>query len=335
MWSLGATLYAAVEGRSPYARESSMATLTALATQPPDPPRRAGPLAPVLLGLLRKNPRHRMRQAEAERLLRKVVAGENISRRAGRTPRSAGRLAMGTGSETSAPGPAVGTVTAPDLRKPLPGARVNTHTEETYRYQPARRRRWPIVLAGLVVVALVPAGYLGWTSWRGGAVPEMQSIPSAPVVAVTAAMGVQACAAQPADAGSTVPDGGPTRPGEYAPLDGWTYYREAGFHVAVPSGWRMSRVDGLICFRDPSSPKAIAVMDQGTVAGDPVRVLADGESAWRIAAQLTGYRRVALVDVHYDEGAADLEYTYERDNLVMHGKTRMLRLDGRCSPSSG
>ena len=86
MWSLGATLYAAVEGRSPYAREASMATLTALATQPPDPPRRAGPLAPVLLGLLRKNPRHRMRQAEAERLLRKVVAGENISRRKTYTP---------------------------------------------------------------------------------------------------------------------------------------------------------------------------------------------------------------------------------------------------------
>ncbi|MCM0675127.1 protein kinase [Micromonospora phytophila] len=44
LWSLGATLYAAVEGHSPYARASAMATLSALATEPPDPMRRAGPL---------------------------------------------------------------------------------------------------------------------------------------------------------------------------------------------------------------------------------------------------------------------------------------------------
>jgi len=56
MWSLGATLYAAVEGRSPYARGSSFAVLTALATAPPDAPQRAGALKPVLSGLLRRNP---------------------------------------------------------------------------------------------------------------------------------------------------------------------------------------------------------------------------------------------------------------------------------------
>jgi hypothetical protein len=328
MWSLGATLYAAVEGRSPYARESSMATLTALATQPPDPPRRAGPLRPILMGLLRKNPRHRMRPAEAERLLRKVLAGENISRRATRAHRSAARRPATAPDGAAAP--AVGTVAAAGIRHPGPGPQVNTHTEETYRYQSAPRRRWPLVLAVLGVVALVPVGFVAWTSLRGGAVPEVESIPSLPAVVVTAAMGVQACAAQPGGAESAVPDGGPARPGEYGLLAGWTYYRDpGGFHVAVPQGWRLSRVDRLVCFRDPGSPKAIAVLDQGALAGDPVRVLADGEPAWRDAAQLTSYRRVALVDAHYDEGAADLEYTYERNDLAMHGKTRMLRLDGR------
>jgi hypothetical protein len=80
MWSLGATLYAAVEGRSPYARESSMATLTALATLPPDTPRNAGTLRGVLIGLLRKNPRQRMKAPEAEKLLRRVASGEEKGR---------------------------------------------------------------------------------------------------------------------------------------------------------------------------------------------------------------------------------------------------------------
>ncbi len=73
MWSLGATLYAAVEGRSPYARETAMATLMALATEPPDPPNHAGQLAPVLLGLLRHEPAARLTASEVERRLRMVV----------------------------------------------------------------------------------------------------------------------------------------------------------------------------------------------------------------------------------------------------------------------
>src|SRR5262249_40453020 len=76
MWSLGATLYAAVEGRSPFARDTAMATLTALATQPPDAPHPARALRPVLLGLLRKNPRHRLTAAQTEKLLRAVANRE-------------------------------------------------------------------------------------------------------------------------------------------------------------------------------------------------------------------------------------------------------------------
>src|SRR5690348_68128 len=75
LWSLGATLYAAVEGRSPYSRQTPMGTLIALATERPDPPVRAGPLKPVITGLLRKNPRTRMDAAEVEKRLRKI-AGE-------------------------------------------------------------------------------------------------------------------------------------------------------------------------------------------------------------------------------------------------------------------
>lgn len=75
-WSLGATLYAAVEGRSPYARETVMETLTALAVDPPDPMRLAGPLEPAIAGLLQRDPARRLKSDELCELLQEVAYGE-------------------------------------------------------------------------------------------------------------------------------------------------------------------------------------------------------------------------------------------------------------------
>ncbi|WP_327039906.1 serine/threonine protein kinase [Micromonospora ureilytica] len=73
LWSLGATLYAAVEGRTPYHRSSPIATLAALATEPPPPAQRAGRLTPLLEGLLRREPDQRISAEEADRLLRQAA----------------------------------------------------------------------------------------------------------------------------------------------------------------------------------------------------------------------------------------------------------------------
>ncbi|GHG52476.1 serine/threonine-protein kinase [Streptomyces griseocarneus] len=75
LWSLGAMLYVAVEGVSPFRRGDALSTLRAVVDEPPPSPRRAGPLTPVLEGLLRKDPQERMGSAEAEQLLDAVASG--------------------------------------------------------------------------------------------------------------------------------------------------------------------------------------------------------------------------------------------------------------------
>ncbi len=73
LWSLGATLYALVEGRPAYDRAGPLPTLMAVVSEDPDPPSRAGALWPVIRGLLDHVPSRRLGPAEAERLLRQVA----------------------------------------------------------------------------------------------------------------------------------------------------------------------------------------------------------------------------------------------------------------------
>ncbi len=75
LWSLGATLYTAVEGRSPFRRDTSAATIGAILTQEAPPPRRAGDLAPVLVAALAKDPRRRPGEAGLRAALRQISQG--------------------------------------------------------------------------------------------------------------------------------------------------------------------------------------------------------------------------------------------------------------------
>jgi serine/threonine protein kinase len=86
LWSLGATLYTAVEGRPPYDRGEAMATLLSVVSDHPAPTVRAGRLDPVLRGLLTKDPAQRSTADQSRRQLQAVLAGAEPAPTPGTVP---------------------------------------------------------------------------------------------------------------------------------------------------------------------------------------------------------------------------------------------------------
>lgn len=72
LFSLGATLFAAVEGRAPFDKGELFATLTAVIQDAPAPLRRAGVLGAVIEGLLAKEPGRRLVVDRARTALRAI-----------------------------------------------------------------------------------------------------------------------------------------------------------------------------------------------------------------------------------------------------------------------
>ncbi|MFI7575132.1 serine/threonine-protein kinase [Micromonospora sp. NPDC049497] len=75
LFSLGVTLYTAVEGRPPFDKGDPIETMHAVVEDPPAPPQRSGPLTRVLMGLLEKDPARRLDVHTARAMLRELLAG--------------------------------------------------------------------------------------------------------------------------------------------------------------------------------------------------------------------------------------------------------------------
>jgi eukaryotic-like serine/threonine-protein kinase len=359
LWSFGATLYAAVEGRSPYARDSAMATLMALATEPPDPPTKAGPLASVLTGLLRHEPGERLTAIEADRRLRAVATVRGAPGvPAPRQPQES-QAGARVGAETAASENGQERAVIPTLRRgdqpavpaqrtssgPAPAASMPGESpEET----PAVRRRRPIavVAASAALVLLGGGGVTGYLMSRddrptasvappGGAAAGLaeSSVPVAPSSSAAAVSGFSAAVcAGPIPAGApTAPQPGAARDvdGDALP-DGWSFYATDGFHLPVPDGWQVFRTGKTYCFRDTSDDRVL-VLDTGRkITADPVQACRKEAARLQAGGALPDYHQISIQPKPLLEKAADWEYQYaDPQGTRLHAKTRWFVEGGR------
>ncbi|MGW3245303.1 protein kinase domain-containing protein [Streptomyces sp. NPDC001070] len=172
LFSLGATLYFALEGTGPFDRQTALTTLSALLFEPPAPPRRETRLTPVLVGLLAKDPADRMGGEEAAQRLSSVAAQPYQLHPAPpqepeippetpppeRSPAPKPPRPQASAAPTTELPPATGQEER-ELPGPPPGPLPPRAGEAPPRPGPRRRRRRRAgIIAGAVLAALAVAG---------------------------------------------------------------------------------------------------------------------------------------------------------------------------------
>ncbi|WP_432006889.1 serine/threonine-protein kinase [Streptomyces parvus] len=151
LWALGVTLYEAVEGHVPFAGQEVWEVQENI-RQSPDPTLRyAGPLAPVIQGLLVTDPRERLDAATAEAMLREVLDDPAAPNAGAAGAATHPPTAVSTPNPSTPPTPVLRTaVRSPEPAPPSPAAGK----------QRPRHRSWQIAAAMLCVALLAGAGWL-------------------------------------------------------------------------------------------------------------------------------------------------------------------------------
>ncbi|MEU9799051.1 protein kinase [Streptomyces sp. NPDC051000] len=300
LWSLGALLCAALTGESPFHRDSLGGVLHAVVHDEIRPPAKAGPLLPVIRGLLDRDPGRRLDAAEAERLLSAYVT-------TGKVPLPARAADPAPPAGTSGAGAAPGYSPTEHVVRPAAPTAAPT--------RPALRIGLVVALVVLAVVATVTVtrllddGSRGRTGTAGPAATAPVANGSAgPVNDAPASPGP--ANADPSPPAAPNPVGSRTpQPERSAPAGYRTVVDREGFSLAVPEGYRRSTDDRRVFYVSPDGAFRIGIKSTPPVAGGPLAAMGTSDAAGPDTNP--GYRDNTLVrTTHNGLPAALWEFTW-------------------------
>jgi serine/threonine protein kinase len=282
LWSLGATLFAAAEGRPPFETDNALGTLTSVIADPVPPLSAGGPLAEAVEGLLRKDPADRAGIAGTREALRRATAER------------AAPVATTLRAPVAAYGPDQGRTQVVDA------AALGAPSAAEPSVAGRRRGRGgliaALVLAGLVLAVLVALAVRAAHDGSPSATPPAKhsSTPST-------------TASHPT---TSSPPPSTSAPTNGLPAGFHLYTDPTGFSVGVPDGWAGSPSSATaIDFKDPHSSAFLRIDRTDHPKGDPKKDWEEQEKS--VSKTLPNYQRISIESVDYRGWkAADWEFTF-------------------------
>ncbi|WNI17334.1 serine/threonine-protein kinase [Actinacidiphila sp. ITFR-21] len=284
LWSLGVLLCAAVDGQSPFHRESIGEIVHAVALGAIDPPAAAGPLAPVIRGLLERDPARRMSAARVRtELTAYAQTGTGPSAPTPELP-----------SAVPDPAPAASPAPAPDPTTPEPapgGSAAGPGVPAGHR----SRGRTAVVALAVVVLAVVAGATAAVLVTRGA--------DGAPAPALASGPPVSAAPARRAPATTPAP---PLPAGYTAVTD------PEGFSVALLTGSRRDPQGPRTYYWSPGNVFRFGEREQVPDPRGPYAVMHDQHVEAPTSGVYPGYRDGVITrTTRHRQEAALWEFTYD------------------------
>jgi eukaryotic-like serine/threonine-protein kinase len=186
VFSLGATLYAAIEGHPPFGlNENTLALLHAVAAGKIEPPQQAGPMAQPLMAMMAARVQDRPDMAQSREMLQAVADGgsvNSIPTMAAPIPPALAPEAPDNATSVMGSGAAAGTTVAyyeddPYSERPYEDATSYMGADtraDSAAYEEPRRSKRPVIISAIALVAVAVIAVLVTSALRGPEPPPQQ-----------------------------------------------------------------------------------------------------------------------------------------------------------------